>query len=463
MVTYPKGFIGPLPPPQPTVQPTPQTSGGSLANTMTTPAPQGLDLLAPPPTPTQNTGQSNQFGLSQVMTALENQTVKNNTLMTQRNLLLKHLYDQPLTSDEMGQLDPTFLTAVQKNDRNQIDMSLRLISDEVAGRTGTLDKSVQFLTTAYTDQIKQAEEERQNAINNVLQFAQVYGSGAKAALTSLYGAEYVNALKDQGIDLDKFASMETLAQKNARNSGSGSGTLAGSHIIDSSTDNAVKALIASRPGDGNYGDAYNAVKAKYGEAVANRYDQVYKSFFNDGSTIDAAFNNAKLGSGTGGLVDAYGKPVKLTAAQQSTVSDWKTLNQLADQTLTLGDSIGFSGTGGGFQGSIAQFMAKTFGSGTQEEEQLRNLITNIKGTLAKARGGTSFTPNEQKLLDSYTPGIDDSPQVIKAKLASLKSFISTTLTNIYSSAGAVNTPTSSTSSSSSGGGKSYQDYLNAIK
>lgn len=221
------------------------------------------------------------------------------------------------------------------------------------------------------------------------------------------------------------------------------GTLAGTPIIDSSTDAGVKALIASKVGTGadkGYGAAFAAVKAKYGDAVAQKYDKVYQSVFNGGSSVDAAFNDAKLNSvaSSGGLVNSQGKAITLSAAQQGNIADWNTLNDLASQTLNLGNQIGFSGVGGGYNGTIQQFMAKQFGQGTKEEETLRNLISNIQGTIAKARGGTSFTPNEQRLLDSYTPTINDSPMVIQSKLASLQSFIQTTTGNIYSAAGAVN-------------------------
>lgn len=82
--------------------------------------------------------------------------------------------------------------------------------------------------------------------------------------------------------------------------GSGPGTLAGSPIVDASTDAAVKQLIASKPGDGQYGAAYEAVKAQFGEAVAKKYDRVYQTVFNEGGTVDAGFNNAKLGSAASG-------------------------------------------------------------------------------------------------------------------------------------------------------------------
>lgn len=199
------------------IQTTPGTTGGSLSGTMANPTPTPAQpTLTPPPqpnaTPPQNTGASNQFGLSQVMGALEEKTKANNALMTQRNLILKHLYDQPLTPEEQAKLDPTLLPAIKGNDRNQLDMSLRLIGDEIAGRTGTLDQSVQYLTQAYNDQIKNAETARQDAISNVSDFVKQYGSNAGTALKSLYGQQYVDQLKGMGINVDTFSGIPTLAQ-----------------------------------------------------------------------------------------------------------------------------------------------------------------------------------------------------------------------------------------------------------
>lgn len=193
---------------------TPGTPAGSLAGTMATPqAPQAPAApAAPAQAPAQNTGQSNQFGLSQVMTALEDKTKANNALMTQRNLLLKHLYDQPLSPEEQAKLDPTLLPAIKGNDRSQIDLSLRLIGDEIAGRTGTLDQSVQYLTSAYNTQQQNLETQRNDAINTVSDFVKQYGSNAKTALTSLYGQAYVDQLKNIGINLDTFGGVPTLAQ-----------------------------------------------------------------------------------------------------------------------------------------------------------------------------------------------------------------------------------------------------------
>lgn len=62
------------------------------------------------------------------------------------------------------------------------------------------------------------------------------------------------------------------------------------------------------------------------------------------------------------------------------------------------------------------------GKGDKPTLEFNNTITQIKATIAKARAGTSFTPNEEKLLNKYTPKIGDSKQVLEIKLAALEDF-----------------------------------------
>jgi hypothetical protein len=114
---------------------------------------------------------------------------------------------------------------------------------------------------------------------------------------------------------------------------------------------------------------------------------------------------------------------KLTAAQQSDLADMLTVQEMAAATLRKGDALQWRGVGGMYSGSLQQTGARHFNTGTSEEQDLRNFIGNIQATIAKLRGGTSFTPNEQKLLDTYTPTIDDSPKMIKSKLRSLQEFV----------------------------------------
>lgn len=112
------------------------------------------------------------------------------------------------------------------------------------------------------------------------------------------------------------------------------------------------------------------------------------------------------------------------------------MEQQIAQAEALGNKTNYAGIGGLLQGTASQFLAKNFGKGKPEEQDLRNLIGNIKATLAKERGGTSFTANEQKLLETYTPTIDDSPLVIKSKLNTLKQFIQTSKEQISGTPGA---------------------------
>jgi len=129
------------------------------------------------------------------------------------------------------------------------------------------------------------------------------------------------------------------------------------------------------------------------------------------------------------------RQTRLTAGQQEDLATMKTVEDMTKEVSTLGDQIGWKGVGALFSGSLSQGAAN-LGWGTPDEERLRNKIANIQGTIAKLRGGTSFTPNEQKLLDSYTPTINDGDMRIKAKLQSLQEFITTKRKNTFEFAGA---------------------------
>lgn len=137
-----------------------------------------------------------------------------------------------------------------------------------------------------------------------------------------------------------------------------------------------------------------------------------------------------------GLQPGGQRQARLTAGQQDELATMKTVEDMADQAQALGDRIGWKGVGGLGSGSVSKFLAKNLGMGTEDEEGLRNYIGNIQGTIAKLRGGTSFTANEQKLLESYTPTINDGDMVLKAKIKSLKQFIATKRKNTLQFAGA---------------------------
>ncbi len=153
----------------------------------------------------------------------------------------------------------------------------------------------------------------------------------------------------------------------------------------------------------------------------------------------------------------------LPAGQQSDLETFGTVQNYISDLLAKGDT--FEGVGGLGSGSVDNFLFKNLGYGSAEGQSNRNLIGQIQGAIAKLRGGTSFTPNEQTLLDTYTPTINDSDASIKQKLTDLNTFINNKKTNLTSLAGGT-LPTGSTSitnqpSSLSGGGD-YAAYLQAI-
>lgn len=137
-----------------------------------------------------------------------------------------------------------------------------------------------------------------------------------------------------------------------------------------------------------------------------------------------------------GMQPGGSRQTRLSAGQQDDLATMQTIEDMAGQVSALGNKIGWKGVGGMGTGSISQGLMKYTGIGSKDEEVLRNYIGNIQGTIAKLRGGTSFTPNEQAMLESYTPTINDSDAMIQAKIASLTSFIQTKRANTMKFAGA---------------------------
>lgn len=128
------------------------------------------------------------------------------------------------------------------------------------------------------------------------------------------------------------------------------------------------------------------------------------------------------GLGGGTLEDQIAN-LKLTAAQKGDLVDIQTLGEQIATVESLASDGALAGIGGLGVGSAKQTLFKLFGTGSDEGAQVRTTIGNIKGQIAKLRGGTSFTANEEKLLDSYVPGINESTASVLAKLAGLKSFL----------------------------------------
>jgi len=73
----------------------------------------------------------------------------------------------------------------------------------------------------------------------------------------------------------------------------------------------------------------------------------------------------------------------------------------------------------GIESRLEEFKG-AFNAGDPNTIAFNKVIAEMTASIAKARGGTSFTANEQKLLNTYSPRIGDSEQMLRAKLTALK-------------------------------------------
>lgn len=137
---------------------------------------------------------------------------------------------------------------------------------------------------------------------------------------------------------------------------------------------------------------------------------------------ETTVNSVTGGSGT---IEDQIADLKLSAAQKTDLVDIITLESQIKSLEDLSADGTLEGIGGFGLGSIKQSAYKNLAIGNQEGADARIAIGAIKGYLAKLRGGTSFTVNEQRLLDSYTPGINETAASVASKLKGLKDFLKT--------------------------------------
>lgn len=137
--------------------------------------------------------------LGQIGTTLQS----NNTLVTQKQLLVKSLYDQSLTPDELKQLPPTMQNIVAQGP-DAVALQIRVLNDQLQGRNSTLSQSISTLTTGYED----AQTNTQNAMTSILNYAKSTGQPIEAiakALAPIYGVsvttKMLNNLKTLGSTL----------------------------------------------------------------------------------------------------------------------------------------------------------------------------------------------------------------------------------------------------------------------
>jgi len=74
----------------------------------------------------------------------------------------------------------------------------------------------------------------------------------------------------------------------------------------------------------------------------------------------------------------------------------------------------------GMVGGKLTGLKSKFSKADPESLRFNVIISNLKAAIAKARAGTAFTPNEEALLNRYTPTVGDSKQELQVKLEELQ-------------------------------------------
>lgn len=120
-------------------------------------------------------------------------------------------------------------------------------------------------------------------------------------------------------------------------------------------------------------------------------------------------------SGTGGLVDANGKPIKLAVGQVETLSGFDNTEDSANKAIALLDGGVATGP---LEGRLLQ--AKKFGGGGDPKQlELEQVLGKLRADFMKAISGAAVSDSEVIRLAKFLPDINDQENVIKSKLATL--------------------------------------------
>lgn len=314
----------------------------------------------------------------------------------------------------------------------------------------------------------------------VKSFEDAYKQGLVSDWTPSKAAdfEFVQQARNKYVDAGILPtdSVETVKQKllNSRiyrketyiappSGGSTAGTLAGTSIIDPTTDAKVRQIIASRPGDKGWGDTYKAISQQLGSAVADKYNGVLDNVFRQGVSVDAAFNNMKLAETAvpeqykGALSVILGSE-KFTKEQKNSITQAissgqnplsvvknQAKNIMAQPNATKLESYEvakkqleeiqsglqqYYAAGGKtnvFKGNFEKTINKL---GEVKDPNLVSLAVQIQGSLQQYRNavsGTAYSVQEGADIASIFPGINKSEglndAIIKGRMKSFESSI----------------------------------------
>jgi len=138
------------------------------------------------------------------------------------------------------------------------------------------------------------------------------------------------------------------------------------------------------------------------------------------------------GAAPGAIVDANGKPIKLTATQVDTVSGFDNTVRSANEALTILAKGVKTGpvAGAGLQAN------KYMDAADPDQLKLEQTLSQIKASYMKALSGAAVSEQEVKRLAKFLPDIYDQEGVLKSKLETLLNDSSQKKTGFLSTLGA---------------------------
>ncbi len=187
-------------------------ASGINPTTSTTPAPTPEDqkLIALGITPEQIKQLNDPKGLDpasfqSLVDQVETKLKTNNDLTTVRANLIKHLYDSPLTPEELAKLPEDIQQVVKTGGKDAIELQIRLLNDQIAGRANSLSQSIHTLTEGYQTSVTAAEKAKQDAISTVLDYSKTTGMKPSDIIKALYPDIYNKMPADQATALDAIS------------------------------------------------------------------------------------------------------------------------------------------------------------------------------------------------------------------------------------------------------------------
>ena len=320
------------------------------------------------PVPEKAFDASNFAGL---IDTLRNKITTNNNLADTRTSLMNVLYNRQLTPAEMSKLDPATQELIKIGDKNQIEMNIRLINDQISGRTQSLDKSIDTLTSGYEKSITMAETAKKDAQAIVQSFVTQYGSQAKDALLSIYGPDKVKELEARGgFDLSRISEMpKTIGEQKMLNAASKVADMAGV-----SPEALQGAIAIYRTG--------TMPTFGYGQAGSNMRNAFYAAIYanENGGIVGDYLANKNI---IAGAASAQRTQSQQYAANQTSIG---TLDKQLDLVSQISDQVDRTDSP-----LVNKYLigVKTGVFGDPETAKLNNIVTTASMEFAKILSGAS--------------------------------------------------------------------------